>query len=50
MDYWGPELPQYCPGACPHFESPSNRCVSEEEGKEISKKIGKIIDIVYQRS
>ena len=56
VQYWGPEVSQYCPGVLiilvgishcylPHLDidqPSSNRCVSEEEGKEATKKIGKI--------
>ncbi|XP_065886948.1 rho-related protein racA-like [Dysidea avara] len=54
VQLWGPEVSPHCPGVpiilvgvshCyrPHFgidQPPSNRCVSEEEGKEAAKKIG----------
>ncbi|XP_065888313.1 uncharacterized protein [Dysidea avara] len=54
VQLWGPEVSDYCPGVpiilvgvshcySPHFgidQPPSNRCVSEEEGKEAAKKIG----------
>ncbi|XP_065888249.1 rho-related protein racA-like isoform X2 [Dysidea avara] len=54
VQLWGPEVSHCCPGVpiilvgvsrCyrPHFgidQPPSNRCVSEEEGKEAAKKIG----------
>ena len=54
---WVPEVFQHCPGVpiilvgvshcyLPHIgidQPPSSRCVSEEEGKEIAQKIGKII-------
>ena len=54
---WVSEVSHHCPGVpiilvgvshCyrPHFgtdQPPSNRCVSEEEGNEAAKKIGKII-------
>ena len=57
VQLWGPEVFHYCPDVpiilvgvshcySPHFgidQPPSNRCVSEEEGKEAAKKIGKII-------
>jgi len=58
VQLWGPEVSHYCPGVpiilvgvahCyrPHFgidQPPSNRCVSEEEGNEAAKRIGKIIE------
>ena len=57
VQYWAPEVSQHCPGVLiilvgvshcylPHLgiqEPPSSRCVSEEEGKEAAKKIGKMI-------
>ena len=57
VQFWGPEVSHHCPDVpiilvgvshCyrPHYgigQPPSNRCVSEEEGKEAAKKIGKII-------
>ena len=57
IQYWAPEVSQHCPGVpiilvglshcyLPHLgiqEPPSNRCVSEEEGKEAAKKISKMI-------
>jgi len=57
VQVWGPEVSRYRPDApiilvgvshcyCPYFgfdQSLSNRCVSEEEGNEAAKKIGKII-------
>ena len=57
IQLWGPEASNSRPGVpiilvgvshcySPHFginKPPSNRCVSEEEGKEAAKKIGKII-------
>ena len=57
VQMWRPEVSHHCPGVpiilvgvshCyrPHFgidQPPSSRCVSEEEGKEAAKKIGKMI-------
>jgi len=56
IEYWEPEVSHHCPGVpivlvgvshCYHAEfgdqPPSNSSVSEEEGKETAKKIGKTI-------
>ena len=53
VQLWGPEVSDYCPGVpiilvgvshCyrPHFgidQPPSNRCVSEEEGKKLPRRL-----------
>jgi len=61
VQVWGPEVSRYRPDSLiilvgvshcyrPNIrvgQPPSNRCVSEEEGNEAAKKIGKILESVY---